>query len=185
MSCVCYNTYISKLRFLDWTVQKKRTRVPKSCTVGFSHQLDGFSMNKVAGRSNGEFHPNTCTCRYVANSSVKQRQQRRFKNAFTKIVHLLAFVGNGRSIVQTRTLIFAGACAKPFAKIQLLVPTNNSTLVNTFSDQRRTWVQLRRIPTQLPCSSWSARSESFHNRVQKNCGWLQDTYDGGRRILFA
>ena len=103
---------------------------------------------------------NTCTCKYVANRLLsKNQKQRRFKNDFNKIVLLLAFVGNARSIAPTRTLIFAGACTKPFAKIQQLVPTNTSTLVNTFSDQRRTCVQLRRGPTQLPSASWSARGE--------------------------
>ena len=67
-------------------------------------------------------------------SSSKSKKQRRFKNCFFEIVLLLAFVGNGRSIVLTRTLNFGGACAKPFAKIQQLVPTSNSTPVNTFSN---------------------------------------------------
>ena len=103
---------------------------------------------------------NICTRKYVANRLLSKKQKQwSFKNVFFEIVLLLAFVRNGRSIVPTRTLIFAGACAKPFAKFQQLAPTNNSALVNTFSDLRRTCVQLRRNPTQLPSASWSARSE--------------------------
>ena len=99
----------------------------------------------------------------------------------TKNVHLLAFVGNARSIVPTRTLNFGGACAKQFAKLELLVPTNNSTLHRIISDHRRTCVQLRHCPTQLPCASWSARGESFPQSGLD----LQDTNDDGRRILSA
>ena len=93
----------------------------------------------------------------------------------------MAFVGNARSIVPTRSLNFGGACAKQFAKLELLVPTNNSTLHRIISDHRRTCVQLRHCPTQLPCASWSARGESFPQSGLD----LQDTNDDGRRILSA
>ena len=110
---------------------------------------------------------NICTCKYVANRLLSKKQkQRNFKNCFFKIVVLLAFVGNGRSIVPTRTLIFAGACAKPFAKIQQLAPTNNSALVNTFSN---TASNVRAIASQSNTTSFRIVVRAMrilHNRVR-------------------
>ena len=82
-----------------------------------------------------------------------------------KIVLLLAFVKNGRSIVPTRTLNFAGACAKPFAKIQQLAPTNNSALVNTFSDRRRTCVHCVVVQHNFLPHRGPHEANPSHNRI--------------------
>ena len=104
----------------------------------------------------------------------------------TKNVHLLAFDGNGLSIVPTRTLNFGGACAKPFAKIHLLVPTNKSTHGQN----------LLQHSVERACNCLAVQHSSFvhggpqranptHNRVQIWRSWLQHTSNDGRRINHA
>lgn len=127
--------------------RKKRTRVSMSCVLGVATQtrrlLNGHTrVARAVNPSKLSTFWRTTSSRETASCSAE------------------AISGNGRSVARTFMMNFAGASAKPFAKIELLVPTKNSTLVKTFSDQRRTCVHLRRSPTQLPCASWSARSES-------------------------
>ena len=167
-TCMCYTTYRSKFRLLDWmeSAQQKKTnargQVVRPTTLVLLHQLDGYSMNTHAGRTSGESLEHLLLQICCESSPLPKKENNGdSKMISTKNVHLLAFVGNARSIVPTRTLNFGGECAKQFAKLELLVPTNNSTLHRIISDQRRTCVQLRHRPPQLPCASWSAGYESL------------------------
>ena len=139
---MCYTTYRSKFHLLDWSPhnRKKQTRVAKSSAqqpLCCYTQLDGYSMNTHAGRTSGESLEHVLLQICCESSPLQKKNNGVSKMISTKNVRLLAFVGNARSIVPTRTLNFGGACAKQFARLELLVPTNNSTLQRIISDQRR------------------------------------------------
>ena len=151
--------------------KKKRTRAStSSAQQRLGCHTNGFSMRTHAGRMSGQslkhlhlqIHGELPHLQKMMTAEIQKQLSttlqtfwRSSSSKETASCTAEAIVGNGLSVVPTRTLNFGGGMRKRGCK-NLSCWFRRTIQSTTSPTQRRTCVRLRRTPTELLCASWSA-----------------------------